>query len=102
MRVISKKILREFWGKHSQSESGLLLWYQRILDSQLSTFNDVRKIFPSADLVGNFTVFNIKGNHYRLITYIDYESQILFIRAVVTHAEYYKENWKNDDWFKNS
>lgn len=46
----------------------------------------MRKIFPSADLVGNFTVFNIKGNHYRLITRIDYESQLLFIRAVLTHA----------------
>lgn len=102
MRVISKRILREFWEKHSQSELGLLLWYQRISDSQLSTFNDLRKIFPSANLVGNFTVFNIKGNHYRLITYIDYESQILFIRAVLTQAEYDKENWKNDDWFKNS
>jgi len=102
MRVISKRILREFWEKHSQSESGLLLWYQRISDSQLLTFNDVREVFPSADSVGNFTVFNIKGNHYRLITYIDYQSQILFIRAVLTHAEYDKENWKNDDWFKNS
>ncbi|MFM5981795.1 MAG: type II toxin-antitoxin system HigB family toxin [Sphaerospermopsis kisseleviana] len=81
--MISKRILREFWEKHSQSELGLLLWYQRISDSQLLTFNDIREIFPSADLVGNFTVFNIKGNHYRLITYIDYKSQILFIRIVL-------------------
>ncbi|MTJ53518.1 type II toxin-antitoxin system HigB family toxin [Anabaena sp. UHCC 0253] len=102
MRVISKKILRDFWEKHSQAESGLLLWYQRISDSQLETFNDVRQIFPSADLVGNWTIFNIKGNHYRLITYIDYEYQLLFIRAVLTHSEYDKENWKNDNWFKNS
>ncbi|WP_228371687.1 type II toxin-antitoxin system HigB family toxin [Trichormus azollae] len=40
-------------------------------DSELGTFNDVRKIFLSADLVGNFTVLNIKGNHYQLITYIN-------------------------------
>lgn len=65
MRVISKKILRDFWEKHSPAESGLLLWYQRVSDSQLEKFNDVRQIFPSADLVGNFTVFNIKGNHSR-------------------------------------
>ncbi|WP_413175357.1 type II toxin-antitoxin system HigB family toxin [Anabaena azotica] len=102
MRIISKRILREFWKKHSQSESGLLLWYQRISDAQLENFNDMRKIFPSADLVGNLTVFNIKGNHYRLITYIDYDSQLLFIRAVLTHAEYDQENWKNDEWFKKS
>ncbi|TVP56855.1 MAG: type II toxin-antitoxin system HigB family toxin [Nodularia sp. (in: Bacteria)] len=102
MRVISKRILREFWEKHSQAASGLILWYQRLSDSEVQSFNDVRKIFSSADLVGNFTVFNIKGNNYRLITYIDYEYQLLFVRAVLTHAEYDKENWKNDEWFKNS
>ncbi|MBE9198354.1 MULTISPECIES: type II toxin-antitoxin system HigB family toxin [unclassified Nodularia (in: cyanobacteria)] len=102
MRVISKRILREFWEKHSQAKSGLILWYQRISDSELETFIDVRNLFSSADLVGNFTLFNIKGNNYRLITYIDYEYQLLFVRAVLTHAEYDQENWKNDEWFKNS
>lgn len=102
MRVISKRILREFWEKHSQAKSGLILWYQRISDSELETFIDVRNLFSSADLVGNFTVFNIKGNNYRLITYIDYEYQLLFVRAVLTHAEYDQENWKNDEWFKKS
>lgn len=102
MRIISKRILREFWEKHSKAQSGLLLWYQRISDSELQKFNDVRKIFPSADLVANFTVFNISGNNYRLITYIDYEYQLVFVRAVLTHAEYDQENWKNDDWFEKS
>ncbi|MBD2608918.1 type II toxin-antitoxin system HigB family toxin [Scytonema hofmannii FACHB-248] len=54
----------------------------------------LRQVFPSADLVGNFIVFNISANNYRLITYIDYEFQITFVRAVLTHAEYDKENWK--------
>ncbi len=102
MRVISKRTLREFWEKRSNAQSGLLLWYQRISDSAFQTFNNLREVFPSADLVGNFTVFNISGNNYRLITYIDYDYQIVFVRAVLTHAEYDKENWKNDDWFKNS
>jgi mRNA interferase HigB len=102
MRVVSKRTLREFWEKHSNAKSGLLLWYQRISDSQFQDLNSLRLVFPSADIVGNFTVFNISGNHYRLITYIDYRSQIIFVRAVLTHAEYDKENWKNDEWFENS
>lgn len=57
--------------------------------------------FLGADLVANFTVFNISGNNYRLITYIDYQAQIIFIRDVLIHADYDKENWKNDDWFNN-
>ncbi|MEG4419628.1 type II toxin-antitoxin system HigB family toxin [Microcoleus sp. LAD1_D5] len=44
----------------------------------------------------------IGGNNYRLIAFIDYEYQIVFVRCVLTPAEYNKENWKNDDWFKNS
>jgi mRNA interferase HigB len=73
MRVISKRTLREFWEKHSNAQPGLLLWYQRISDSEFHNFNDLRQVFPSADQVSNFTVFNISGNNYRLITYIDYQ-----------------------------
>ncbi len=102
MRIISRRTLREFWEKHSTAQTGLLLWYQRVSNSEFQNFNDLRQVFPSADQVGNFTIFNISGNNYRLITYIDYEYQTVFIRAVLTHAEYDKENWKNDDWFENS
>jgi mRNA interferase HigB len=43
--------------------------------------------------------FNIGGNKYRLITYINYQEKLVFIRDILTHTEYDKENWKNDDWF---
>lgn len=65
-------------------------------------FNELRQIFPSADFVSNFTIFNVGGNNYRLITYVDYEYKIVFVRAVLTHAEYDKDNWKNEDWLENS
>lgn len=102
MRVISRRKLREFWSKHGDAQTSLLLWYQRTTDAQWQNLADVRRVFPSADIVGNLTVFNIGGNKYRLITFIDYESQIVFTRNVLTHADYDKEKWKNDDWFKNS
>ncbi|MEG5162915.1 type II toxin-antitoxin system HigB family toxin [Microcoleus sp. AT3-A2] len=102
MRVISRKRLKEFWETQPNAETSLLLWYQRSCDAEWQSLVDIRKVFPSANLVGNFTVFNIGGNNYRLIAFIDYEYQIVFVRSVLTHAEYDKENWKNDDWFKNS
>jgi len=102
MRVISRRTLREFWEKHSTARNSLLLWYERVTKSSIDNFTQLRQLFPSADLVGNFIVFNISGNNYRLITYLDYRAQIIFIRAVLTHADYDKENWKNDDWFNNS
>ena len=57
---------------------------------------DVRKTFGTADAVGNCTVFNIKGNSYRLITWISYQTKKVFIKHVFTHADYSKEDWKND------
>nr|WP_309730775.1 type II toxin-antitoxin system HigB family toxin [Chamaesiphon sp. OTE_75_metabat_556] len=54
-----------------------------------------RAAYPSADLVGIYTVFNIKGNHYRLIAQINYRSGTIFVRNILTHAEYDKEQWKS-------
>lgn len=75
-----------------------MLWYKRISESKFNNFTELRQLFSSSDVVGNFTIFNISGNNYRLIAYIDYEAQIIFIRAILTHADYDKGNWKNDDW----
>jgi len=55
---------------------------------------DVRRLFPSADAVGRFTVFNIKGTSYRLIAEINYQFGRLYVRHVLTHAEYDKGAWK--------
>ncbi len=55
---------------------------------------DLRKVFPSADQVGKFTVFNIGGNKVRLITAIHYNRKLIFIRNVLTHKEYDKNYWK--------
>ena len=50
--------------------------------------------FPSADYVSPFTVFNVKGNKYRLITLVDYTECIIVVRDVLTHAIYSKGKWK--------
>ncbi len=64
-----------------------------------SNLIEVQSIFPKAEAVGNFTVFNIKGNKYRLIVSINYEKQLIYIKYVLTHADYDKEGWKNDPYF---
>lgn len=55
--------------------------------------------FPLADQVANLTVFNISGNKYRLIALVDYTYQKVFIRYILTHAEYDTDNWKKDSWY---
>jgi mRNA interferase HigB len=59
----------------------------------------VQAIYSKAEAVGNFTVFNIKGNTYRLIADINYIKQRIYIKYILTHAEYDKEQWKNDPYF---
>ena len=58
------------------------------------SLNDIRNTWRDTDAVGEYTVFNIKGNKYRLITKINYKSQVVFIKRVLTQAEYDKEQWK--------
>jgi ribosomal protein L2 len=55
---------------------------------------EVRTVFPTADKVGKFTVFNIGGNKARLITALHYNRHKVYIRAVLTHAEYDQNRWK--------
>ena len=55
---------------------------------------DVRKTYPHADAVGEFTVFNIGGDKYRSATSINYRTGTVYIRRVSTHEEYSREDWK--------
>ncbi|MUG97236.1 type II toxin-antitoxin system HigB family toxin [Scytonema sp. UIC 10036] len=96
MHVISRKKLKEFWEKHGDSYDALDNWYKAASKAKWSDLTEVQAIYPTAEAVGNFTVFNIKGNKYRLIVDIIYPEATIFIKYVLTHAEYDKDKWKND------
>ncbi|MCA2665684.1 MAG: type II toxin-antitoxin system HigB family toxin [Microcystis sp. M114S2] len=99
MHVISYRRLREFTNKHADSRIALENWYKIASKAIWYNLVEVQTVFPQAEAVGNFTVFNIKGNSYRLITSIDYQKRLIYIKYVLTHAEYDKEQWKNDPYF---
>jgi mRNA interferase HigB len=99
MHVISYRRLREFVEKHSDCREALDNWYRIAIKADWSNLLEVQAVFPTAEAVGNFTVFNIKGNKYRLIVSLDYEKQLIYIKYIFTHAEYDKESWKNDPYF---
>ena len=93
MRVIAKKILREFWIIHNDCEEQLKSWFQECSKAEWKNLNEVKDENPSASiLVDNRVVFNIKGNSYRLIVKINFDYQMIWIRFVGTHAEYDKIN----------
>ena len=94
MHVIAKPALIAFWTIHPDSEKPLQAWYQTMEREIFSDFNGLRRIFASADYVDGLTVFNIGGNKYRLITSIHYNRRKVYIRNVLTHAEYDRGSWK--------
>jgi mRNA interferase HigB len=74
-------------------------WYEVVAAATWQNLLDVQQTYASAEAVGNFTVFNIKGNRYRLIVYINYLKQVVYFKYFLTHAEYDKDNWKDDPYF---
>lgn len=95
MHVISRKKLLLATREHTDLGEPLDAWYRIAKRARWRNLSNVRQVFPSADAVGQFTVFNIKGNMYRLITEINYRTGKIFLRHVLTHAEYSKEGWKS-------
>jgi mRNA interferase HigB len=85
-----------FIAEHPDAKSPLNVFIDVAREAVWKSIVDVRQIYPHADAVGKCTVFNIKGNHYRLVVKIDYRTQIIYIKKVLTHAEYDKGKWKND------
>jgi mRNA interferase HigB len=96
LRIISKRRLRQFWEVHADAREPLMHWYRVTKKAAWRTLADVRKDFRHADPVGACTVFNIKGNHYRLIASVRYELQRVYVLKVMTHKQYDMEDWKNE------
>jgi len=94
MHVISRKSLRNFWDRFPDSEQPLRRWYKIVTATNFSSFAELRHAFPSADQVGDLTVFNIGGNKYRLVASIHFNCHKVYVRHVLTHADYDQGNWK--------
>lgn len=89
MRIIAKRTLQHFWEQYPNSKQQLLSWYQVFDKKEFENSNAIKSIFGSADFIGNNkVVFNICGNHYRLIVKINYKTQIVNILFIGTHPEY--------------
>jgi mRNA interferase HigB len=99
MRIISRARIREYWEHHPDAENTLKKWYKVVENASWNSFSDIRKTFNSADWIHinnkDVCVFNVGGNTIRLIAAIHFNTNTVYIRAVLTHAEYDKQNWKN-------
>lgn len=94
MRVISRRTIRELAVQHPNAMQPLLHWARATEASFWQTPADLRSTFNSADFVADLTVFNIGDNKYRLIAFVQYQREIVYIKAVLTHKDYDKGAWK--------
>ena len=91
MRIISVKKLREFWEGHSTARDALESWNAFMKEANFENSNELRKAFNHVDFIGDgITIFNIKGNDFRLIVHMMYKWGVVFILWIGTHAEYDK------------
>ena len=96
MHLISIRNLRRDAATHPDSIQSVENWYKVVKKAKWDKLEDVRNVYRDAEAVGNFTVFNLKGNKYRLIVGIDYTNHTVFYKYFLTHADYDKDKWKND------
>jgi len=95
VNVISKRGLTELLKrKSSDLATEALAWYKTARAAKWERIEDVRVLYPDADQVGDVLVFNIRHNRYRLIVLAVYPKQKLYLKALLTHKEYDREEWK--------
>ena len=100
MHLISAGKLKQAASKFPDALKSIQAFCKIIQQVTWQNLLETQKVYRDAEAVGNFTVFNIKGNKYRLIIDIDYVEQVAYFKYFLTHAEYDKEKWKNDPHFE--
>ena len=91
MNVISYKAISHYCQTNANAEQALKTWFKTVSKAEWKDLNELKKDYPAADYVGdNRIVFNIKGNHYRLVARVVFEYKRVMVKWIGTHAEYDK------------
>lgn len=92
--ILGLLLLQDFKHKHANARKALDAWQIEVERSHWQNPHDIKQRYPSADfLADNRVIFNIKGNHYRLVVKVRYQRNLVVIEWVGTHAEYDKQRF---------
>jgi len=96
MRVIALSTLRAFWessSRYDDAKQPALVWYRHVRKADWASPADVKSQFGSASILGDGrVVFNIAGNKYRVVVWINYAYRVVYVRFIGTHAQYDRIN----------
>ena len=92
MRVIALSTLKAFW-EHGPSRLDVrepaLAWYRHTLKADSGTPAELKRDIGTASILKDGrAVFNIAGNKYRIVVWINYSYRVVYIRFIGTHAQY--------------
>ena len=94
MRIVGLPILEAFQARHANVRGALDAWRSEVERAEWKSPQDIKQRFRSADfLAGNRVIFNVKGNAYRLVVMVRYQSGLVVIEWVGTHADYDKKKF---------
>jgi len=94
MRIIALSSLKEFWERnpaYADAAGSALAWYRHALNANWAAPADIKREFANASILKDGrVVFNIAGNKYRLVVWVNYSYRVVYIRFIGTHAQYDK------------
>jgi mRNA interferase HigB len=93
LRVLGAEVLDRAAKTHGDLKSSVATWLTVARTAMWKNLNEVRQTWRNTDCVKGKTIFNIKGNRYRLIAIVNYASQTIIVKMLVTHAEYSEGRW---------
>ena len=100
MNVIARPAINAAINEHPDAEKWLNAWWKRARKEEWQSLSEIRLTYPKTDQVGGCLVFDVCGNKYRLIVGVVYADETkrgtLFVKHFLTHAEYDKDDWKDD------
>jgi mRNA interferase HigB len=95
MRIVSRKAIRETASQRAAWAASLNAWYRIAKNADWKNFAEVRNSWKNSDVVGRFVVFDISHNRCRLIATIKYKWRMVYIRHILSHAEYDEKEWQD-------
>jgi mRNA interferase HigB len=88
--IVTEKRIREFIEREPRSADAMWRWADAIESSNWRNPGDLRATFQAASFVGDLTVFNVGGNNYRIMAFVHFRKQIVYVKRIGTHKEYDK------------
>ena len=92
VRIIALSTLKAFFGRSSayaDAHEPVMAWYRQVRQADWATPAEVKRAIRSASILRDGrAVFNIAGNKYRIVVWINYPYRVVYIRFIGTHRQY--------------